>query len=212
MKYSMCIFDLDGTLLDTIEDLTDAVNYSLKKFGLPLRTKEEITSFVGNGIPQLVSLAALPLTDEKIISELYKITSEYYSLHYDIKTKPYDGINGLIDYLYSKGVKICVISNKNDDTSKKLINEFFGKKISLTFGRRDNIPKKPDPYTVFEAADILKEDISNAVFIGDSDIDVRTAHAAGIKCIGVSWGYRDADNLKEADYIINKAEEIYELI
>lgn len=192
------IFDLDGTLLNTLEDLTDATNYALKECGYPERTISEIKNFVGNGIENLIKKAVPENTNEIKIQECLSIFKIYY-LHNSLnKTKPYDGILTLLENLKKKGFKIGVVSNKFDKAVKNLCQEFFFGLVDVAKGESINTPKKPSPDGILKTIKELNADINKTVYVGDSEVDVLTAKNAGVYFVGVLWGYRDEKTLVDA--------------
>ena len=198
MKYKAVIFDLDGTLLDTLDDLADSTNMTLAHFGYPGRTKDEVRQFVGNGVEMLVRRAFAPETDEKLISEAVKYQRVVYSEHHLDKTAPYAGIIDLLKALNSQGVKTGVVSNKADGDVKELSRHFFGDLVSVSIGEKENVRHKPFPDSVLESCRVLNVDICDAVYVGDSETDIETADNAGMPCISVDWGFRDNSVLKQA--------------
>ena len=214
MKYNAVIFDLDGTLTDTLADLRNSVNYALTKLGFPERSAEEIRSFVGNGVKRLIRLSVPEDTSEEKSDECLAIFREHYAANSLVETKPYDGIIQLLSELKSRGVRLAVVTNKTHSTATGIVKHFFGELIELTIGQTDGIARKPQPDGIFkalEALDVMKE---NAVYVGDSDVDCKTARNAGIPCIGVSWGFRDREVLIEsgADFIADSVTELSQLI
>ena len=203
MNYKAVIFDLDGTLLDTLDDLTDAVNYALSEKSLTLRTKEEIRSFVGNGVGVLISNAIPSVSDENTFDSVLEAFKSYYASHSRDKTKPYAGVCDLIDYLITNDVKLAIVSNKLDFAVKDLNKIYFGDRIKVAIGETPLIKRKPAPDSLLKALDELKVSKEDAVYIGDSEVDIQTAENAGIKCISVSWGFRT-----EAELIQNGAKTI----
>lgn len=191
------IFDLDGTLLNTLEDLRAAVNDALRKRGLPPRSLEEVRMFVGNGIRQLMK-RSLPegASDEEIDAALSDFRCHYYQ-HLCDATQPYDGIPEMVDELARRGVKMAVLSNKVDEASKKLIEHFFPKRFALVFGERKGIPRKPNPMSCLEIMQHLKVKPEEVLYVGDSGVDMQTAHNAGLYGIGVTWGFRSQKTLEE---------------
>jgi phosphoglycolate phosphatase len=189
------IFDLDGTLLYTIKDLYLSVNKALEKFGYPLRTIEEVTAFVGNGIRNLMEQACPQGIAD--FEECLKYFKEYYSKHSEDNTVPYDGIMDMLKHFNEIGVKCAIVSNKFDGATKQLSEKNFGSLISVAVGEREGIRKKPAPDTVFEVLKLLGITPEEAVFVGDSDTDVETAENAGMPCISVTWGYRSREFLAE---------------
>lgn len=198
MKYEAVIFDLDGTLVDTLDDLTDSVNFALSSFGFPKRNREEVRSFVGNGVRKLVYLSVPEGTDEETSEKCLGVFKEHYKNNSRNKTKPYDGIIELLEKLCESDVKTAVVTNKMQSAAKDIVEFFFGNKISLAVGQVDGVAQKPNPdgvLLVLEKLGIKKE---KAVYVGDSEVDCITARNAGVDCIGVTWGFRSAETLKES--------------
>lgn len=197
MRYRLVIFDLDGTILDTLEDLTDAVNFSLGQNGQPERSLEEVRGFVGNGIKKLIERAVQPGTGADNIDKIYDDFMSYYKVHCADKTKAYDGINELLSELKEDGYMIAVVSNKADVAVKKLCGQYFGGLFDYCVGDRAGILKKPAPDSVNEVLKKLSVNTDEAVYVGDSDVDLDTARNAGMDCISVNWGFRDEKFLLE---------------
>lgn len=214
MKINTVIFDLDGTLLNTLEDLTDSVNYALKEFGFPIRTIDEIRQFVGNGVKVLMKLAVPKGTSPEITEQCLLTHRKYYSDNLQNKTRPYDGILDLLAELKSKDFKLAVVSNKYDSAVKALCNQYYGDYIQVAIGESAGVAKKPAPDSVYTALEQLNSGIEQAIYIGDSDVDIHTAHNAGIKCVSVTWGFRDRQVLTEegADYIIDRPMELFDIL
>lgn len=192
------VFDLDGTLLDTLEDLTDSVNFALEKFGFPQRTIDEIRSFVGNGIANLIARVLPEGTENPRYGEVLKTFREYYAQHCKDKTRPYDGILQMLDVLLGQGYQMAVVSNKFDAAVKELCALYFGERIRTAVGESEKVRKKPAPdavYRVLEELSVLPE---NAVYIGDSDVDLATAANVPMKCVSVTWGFRSRGQLLAA--------------
>ena len=208
------IFDLDGTLLNTLYDLTDAVNWALEKYGQPKRSLEEVRSFVGNGLRNLM-LQAVPEGDENPVFEsLFEFFREYYKDHCNIKTVPYEGIIELMKELKGRGVKMAIVSNKIDAGVKELNAIHFAEYVDVAIGEREGISRKPEPDSVNEAIRILGVNKEHAVYVGDSDVDIQTAENAEIRCICVSWGFRDEAFLMEhgAGIMIDRPLELLEYL
>ncbi len=208
------IFDLDGTLLFTLEDLKNSTNFALCQFNFPPRTLEEVRTFVGNGVKKLIERAVPENTDFSTIEKVLEVFKQNYSQNMYNCTKPYNSIEKLLKELRQKKFKIAVVSNKFDSAVKELCKKYFNELIDVAIGQRDNVPKKPAPNGVFQAIKELKSDIKNCIYVGDSDVDVQTAKNASIPCIGVTWGYRDEELLKSkgVDYIANDPLEILNLV
>jgi len=198
MKYKTVIFDLDGTLLDTLQDLTNSVNFALRSMQYPERSLEEVRTFVGNGIGKLIERAVPEHTDTQSVHTALQIFKKHYEYHCEDCTLPYPGIYPLLDRLAENGLQIAVVSNKADFAVKKLCQQYFGERILLAVGERDGIRRKPAPDTVFSVISQLKTKPEETVYVGDSDVDIETARNAGIDSIIVTWGFRNRDDLLRA--------------
>ncbi len=196
MSKKAVVFDLDGTLLDTLDDLTGAVNYFLTKHGYPVRTKSDIRRFLGNGARELIRCSLPESVDEDVLSEYLKEYVEYYNAHSRIETKPYDGVLELLDELKGKGIATVVVSNKPDVAVKELCREYFGDLVDFALGDRDDIERKPSAAPVQYAMNAVGCD--RGVFVGDSEVDILTAKNAGLPCVSLTWGFRDRDVLEES--------------
>ena len=197
MPYQTAIFDLDGTLLDTLEDLYRAVNTALAARSFPLRTRDEVRMFVGNGVEMLIRRAVPAGCDEETtLATLAHFKTTYAAICKD-HTRPYDGILPALATLRERGVRVAVVSNKFDAATKSLCAEYFGDLVEVAIGERADVRKKPAPDTVMEALRELGVTSQGAVYIGDSDVDIRTAENCGMDCISVTWGLRDEDFLLE---------------
>jgi phosphoglycolate phosphatase len=199
MSYRVAIFDLDGTLLDTLEDLYLATNQALARHSLPLRARDEVRLFVGNGVEALIRRAVPAGTEEAtVLSVLADFKTTYAAICED-HTRPYDGIPALLQALRARGVRVAVVSNKFDAATKKLCAKYFGDLVEVAVGERAGVRKKPAPDTVFEALRELgvtaEGSAKGAVYIGDSDVDIETAKNCGMDCISVTWGFRDEEFL-----------------
>lgn len=192
-NYSTFIFDLDGTLLNTIEDLAAAVNYSLRSCSMPERSLEEVLHFVGNGVRKLMVRAVPDGERNPLFERAFDSFRSYYMTHSIDNTKPYDGVMAMLETLKSRGCKTAVVSNKFDAATKELCNHFFGGLVDVVIGENEagGIRKKPAPDTVNEALSQLNVDKHDAVYIGDSEVDIATAKNSGLPCISVLWGFRD---------------------
>ena len=197
MEYKTYIFDLDGTLLDTLHDLWVSCNYALRENGMPERTLDEVRRFVGNGVKKLME-RAIPLgLDNSKFDVTYETFRKHYLVHSLDTTKPYSGIPELLANFKKHGKRIAVVSNKFYAATQELCRHFFGDYVEVAIGERENIRKKPSPDTVDEAIRQLKVDREEAVYIGDSDVDVMTARNSNMPCISVLWGFRDRDFLMQ---------------
>ena len=195
-RYQAILFDMDGTLLDTLTDMQDAVNHVLAAHGLPLRTLEEVRRFVGNGAGPLIH-RALPEgypQEQKVLAE-YRA---YYQAHNCIRTCPYPGIPELLEQLRQRGLKLAVVSNKPDEAVRALRADFFADAVPIAVGETAAIRRKPAPDMLLAAMEKLGADPDKTVFVGDSEVDIATARAANLPCISVLWGFRDRDVLERA--------------
>lgn len=210
MRYDTIIFDLDGTLLNTLEDLSDSINDVLAKRGYPTKTLKEIRSFVGNGVKRLMRLSVPDYCTEEEVDLCLSEFKEHYQQNMRNKTRPYNGIMELLLDLQRYNYKLAIVSNKFDSAVKDLSNEFFGKLIPVAIGESATIKRKPAPDSVFQAISELGSDIHKTIFIGDSETDVQTASNAGIPCVGVTWGFRNREVLNKAGakYIIDTPKEL----
>lgn len=209
------IFDLDGTLLDTIEDLANACNYALSTLGYEVHDVDKYKRFVGNGRYKLIE-RILPEAkrNQEIINETLALFDQYYGEHMVDMTKPYEGVIELIDRLIDKRIKLAIVSNKPHEFTTEVAKKYFGNSFEIVYGQRDGYPVKPDPKTVFEVVNSLEVDLKNCVYVGDSDVDIKTAKNAGVKSVGVAWGFRGQGELEKAgaDYIVASVVELEEVI
>jgi phosphoglycolate phosphatase len=196
-QYHTYIFDLDGTLLDTLDDLAAAVNYALRSYGMPEHSREEVRRFVGNGVRMLMIRAIPDGERNPQFEEVFSTFRQYYLEHSLDRTRPYDGIPEMLARLKQRGCRLAVVSNKFDAATKELCRHFFADTIEVAVGEHEaeGIRKKPAPDTVNEALSQLGVDRLDAVYVGDSDVDLQTARNAGLPCISVLWGFRDKDFL-----------------
>lgn len=207
------IFDLDGTLLNTLDDLTDSTNYALSRFGYPTRTIEEVRQFVGNGVAKLIERAIPEGKNNPNFEKCLAIFKENYAQNMYNKTAPYNGIIEMLSNLKSKGIKIAVVSNKFDLAVKELCKKYFEGFIDFAAGENEaqGIKKKPAPDTVISVLNEFNFASEDAVYVGDSDVDIMTAKNSKMPCISVTWGFRDEKFLLEngATILINAPSEIY---
>ena len=197
MKKTTVVFDLDGTLLDTLQDLANAVNYALEQQGMPKRTLEEVRQFVGNGV-RLLMIRAVPDGERNpLFEETFALFKEYYGKHCNDNTKPYAGVVELIETLKEKGYAVAIVSNKIDFAVKELNDLYFKGIVPVAIGEKEGIRRKPAPDTVFEALKALGKTKEEAVYVGDSDVDLETAKNSGMPCISVLWGFRAKEFLAE---------------
>ena len=214
MKFSTVIFDLDGTLLNTLGDLTASVNAVLSAHGYPTQDTHSVRSFIGNGMRNLITRSLPEGADEELIQQCTREMIDYYGKHLYLHTRPYDGVPTAIKTLDEAGLKIAVLSNKFDAGTRKLINNFFPARIDLAIGERPGVPRKPDPTAVFEIMQKLGADPETTAYVGDSSTDMQTAKNAGLMAIGVTWGFRSREDLEAggADVIITHPSELSALL
>lgn len=212
--YKLAVFDMDGTILDTLEDLKDSTNFALEKCGYPTRSYDEVRRFVGNGIRKLIERAVPEGLTVEQIDRVHEVFTEHYKVHCADKTKAYDGIKPLLEKLRASGVKTAVVSNKADYGVQELCKEYFDGLFDYAVGEREGIRRKPAPDAVNEALRVLGIDKSEAVYIGDSDVDFETAKNAELPCISVLWGFRDEEFLREkgATLFVHDPAEIYDIV
>ena len=212
--YKAVIFDLDGTLLNTLSDLAASVNHALKSCGYPERTVNEVRAFIGNGVIRLMQRATPDGISQQDFDRCFEAFRSHYLLHMFDTTKPYDGILPLLDALKADGIKTSVVSNKLHSGVVGLCKDFFGDRLTCAFGVLDESERKPSPANVFKAVKEMKVEAADCVYVGDSEVDVQTANNAGLDCIAVTWGYRDLDVLKNnhPKYILDSPEEILQAI
>ena len=199
MNFKAILFDLDGTLLNTLEDLSVAANHVLKKNGFPIHTMEEYRFFVGDGIATLMK-RALPedQRNEGVIRLCIQAYREEYSRNWNVKTRPYDGITEMLDALTSRQLKMAVLSNKPDEFTKQCVNEFFPRwAFGVVIGQRSSLPIKPDPSGAIEIARCLNVSPADFIYLGDTAIDMKTATASGMFPAGATWGFRSEKELQE---------------
>jgi len=201
-NFDTYIFDLDGTLLSTLQDLASSCNYALKTNGMPERTIEEVRMFVGNGVKKLMERAIPGGLKNKKFEKTYQDFRKHYMIHNLDTTQPYPDVMEMLEELKNRGKNIAVVSNKFYAATQELCRHFFGNLVDVAIGEREDIKKKPAPDTVNEALRQLHADRKRAVYIGDSDVDVMTARNSGMPCISVLWGFRDQEFLIAHDAMI----------
>lgn len=209
-EYQTYIFDLDGTLLNTIRDLAASVNYALRSTGMAERTLEEVREFVGNGVKKLMERAVPGGLDNPQFEAAYATFRQHYLHHSLDTTAPYPGIEKLLSELRRRGKRVAIVSNKFYAATQELARHFFPDTVEVAIGEREDIRKKPAPDTVLEAMKQLGVEAEGAVYIGDSDVDIETARNCSIPCISVLWGFRDHDFLLHhgATCLVSRPEEI----
>ncbi len=232
MRYSIVLFDLDGTLLDTLDDLWEAVNHALLSQGLPVRTREEVRNFIGNGIVKLMERAVgeerIHSVDMTVVMERFK---EYYRAHCQDKTVPYEGVLNMLRTLRAQGTLIGVVSNKADFAVRQLCEAYFWGLVNVAIGENEagGVKKKPAPDTLYAALSKLGQidglvgglggiaernrgeiPLSSVVYVGDSEVDIQTAKNAGVDCVSVTWGMKSRAFLQEngATLIVDRVEEL----
>lgn len=212
--YTTVIFDLDGTLLDTLGDLHAAVNFALRAFSFPERSLDEVRRFIGNGVVKLMERSTPDGIDSETQQKCLEVFRSYYLGHMRDMTAPFEGVSELIAELREKGIKIAVVSNKLHEAVKALCEDYFPGLIDEAIGVCVESERKPNPVNVLKALELFSTDKSSAVYIGDSEVDVQTSHNAELKCIGITWGFRSEQELLEAgcDFIADTCGEVKELI
>ena len=212
--YKLAIFDLDGTLLNTLGDLCASVNFALRKFGFPERTIDEVRSFIGNGVVKLMERSTPEGIDSNTQQKCLDTFRKYYLQHMADTTAPYANVTTLLSDLRKKGVKIAVVSNKLHPAVEDLCESYFPGLIDKAVGVSVEEERKPSPINVIKTMELYEADADNCIYIGDSEVDVQTAHNAGIKCIGITWGFRDRECLEAngCDFIADTADEVFSLI
>lgn len=208
------IFDLDGTLLNTLDDLTDSVNYALGEMGCPIHTADEVRMMVGNSVVYLIEKALPEGVDKETFDKTLALFESHYQTNMRNKTAPYDGIMPMLEKVKADGYKMAVVSNKPDVFTKELVSELFGEYIPLAIGRSDDMPRKPAPDMVLYAMDKLGSNKNTTVYVGDSEVDAITSKNAGLPCVGCLWGFRDRETLESAgaEYIVSSPDELVGLI
>lgn len=193
--YDTYIFDLDGTLLYTLGDLTNSVNHAMREFGYHEYSTEDVKKMVGNGIKKLIERAIPDGTDNPKYEHVYSVFMEHYLKHSLDTTRPYEGIMEMLGTLKGQGKKMAVVSNKYCKATEELCKHFFSDYISVAIGESESVRKKPAPDSVFEAIKRLGADKGGCVYVGDSEVDIETARNSGLPCISVLWGFREKDFL-----------------
>ena len=209
-QYDTYIFDLDGTLLATLGDLTASTNHAMRAFNMPEHTIDDVRRFVGNGIKKLIERAIPDGVDNPLYNNVYDVFMEHYMKHNLDTTRPYGGIPELLAELKRRGKNMAIVSNKYCTATEALCRHFFNDYITVAIGESETVRKKPAPDSVFEAMRRLDADPATTVYVGDSEVDVATARNSNLPCISVLWGFRDKDFLiaNGATTFVEKAEEI----
>ena len=218
MRYELVIFDLDGTLLNTLDDLADSANLALQERGFPTHSREDIRRFIGNGVARLLRRAAPEDTDDRTVDDLVKRFKVIYMEHLNVHTRPFPGVIEMLDMLKAAGIRTAVNSNKIDAASQSLCRHHFGDRLDMVLGERDGIPRKPAPDGARFIMETLGVSPEKTLYVGDGDADLLTAQNANIDSAWVSWGFRRREELKGlviphaidsvdqlADYILKEA-------
>lgn len=214
MKYKAIIFDLDGTLTDTLCDLMLSTNYALHEMGWPERTLDEVRRFVGNGVRRLMEQAVPADTEEEEFEECFSIFREHYVRHCQDHTGLYEGIAELLAELKARGYRMAIVSNKLQPGVDELYRTFFRDTIQVAIGERPDVRRKPFPDMINLALNELGVSAQDSIYVGDSEVDMATARNAGLPCISVLWGFRDKDYLREigAFRMVQTPAEILDLV
>ena len=214
MKYTTIVFDCDGTLLDTLTDLRNAVNYVLRAHDLPERSVPEVKAALGNGVAHLMRQSLPDSISEAEFNTYLDEFKAYYGEHLQDYTAPYPGMLDVLDTLRAKGYKLAIVSNKIQEGITPLNKEYFGDRLPVAIGERPGLQRKPAPDMILQALKELDSTQSESIYIGDSEVDVATAKNSGLLCIGVTWGFRDEQLHKDlgVKYIARKAEDIVTII
>ena len=210
MRYKAVLFDMDGTVLDTLGDLANAVNHVLGEFGMPLHSRAEIATYLGNGAGWLIAHAVPEGTDDALVREVLRVYQPWYDAHCAILTAPYPGIPEMMARLRDAGVKQAVISNKQDSAVRLLAAEHFPGLLEAAVGESPSVRRKPNPDAVLEALRAMGVERGEAVYVGDTEVDLETARNAGLDCASVGWGFRTEAALRAAgaERIFHTADEL----
>ncbi len=215
-KYRAVLFDLDGTLLDTLDDLADAANRVLASQGMPVHPVEEYKYFVGDGLATLVErIVPAGQRDEETLRRIIDAFRQDYGAHWQVKSRPYEGVVEMLTGLQERGIRFGVLSNKPHDFTQLCVQRMLaGFSFSPILGQREGVPKKPDPAGALEAAALLDTPAREILYCGDTSVDMKTATGAGMTAVGVLWGFRDEKELavSGADYLIRHPGEILDLL
>lgn len=214
MRYKAALFDMDGTVLETLEDMNDALNYTLAHFGFKTNSLAETRAYVGNGAERLIRLSLPEGTDEETLMRVLHFYKDYYDSHCRIKTAEYAGISELLRELRGEGMRLALVSNKPDSTVQELTEYFFKGLFESAVGESERVRRKPAPDCVLAAIELMGLKKSDCVYIGDSEVDIMTAKNAGTDCISVTWGFRDRELLiaSGASQLADSVEELKALL
>ena len=212
MKYKAVLFDMDGTVLDTLGDLAAAVNHTLREFSMPERSIAEVAAALSNGAAYLIAHTVPDGTPKELTDKVLAAYALYYDAHCDILTGPYDGIVPLMEKLRDKGVKLAVISNKQDTAVKPLAEKYFPGLLEIAVGESAEVRRKPNPDAVLAALRHIGVEREDAIYVGDTEVDLQTARNAGMECASVDWGFRTREQLVEigAEHIFDTVQELEE--
>ena len=214
MKYQAVLFDMDGTVLDTLDDLCDSISHSLAEFSLPQVSREHVRQCLGNGAAFLVSHSIPAGSSPELEADVLAFYKPWYDAHCLIKTAPYEGILPMMQSLKEQGLRLAIISNKPDRAVQELSDAFFPGLLELSVGESPSVRRKPAPDTVLTASSQIGLSVDQCVYVGDSEVDLQTARNAGMDCISVTWGFRDEAQLIEAgaSVLVRTPEELESLL
>ena len=214
MKYKAVLFDMDGTVLDTLGDLAAAVNHTLREFSMPERSIAEVAAALGNGAAYLIAHTVPDGTPKELTDKVLAAYAPYYDAHCDILTGPYDGIVPLMQKLRERGAKLAVISNKQDTAVKPLAEKYFPGLLEIAVGESTEVRCKPNPDAVLAALRHIGVERGDAIYVGDTEVDLQTARNAGMECASVDWGFRTREQLVEigAEHIFGTVQELEEYL
>ena len=214
MKYKAVLFDMDGTVLNTLGDLAAAVNHTLREFSMPERSIAEVAAALGNGAAYLIAHTVPDGTSKELTDKVLAAYAPYYDAHCDILTGPYDGIVPLMQKLRERGVKLAVISNKQDTAVKPLAEKYFPGLLEIAVGESAEVRRKPNPDAVLAALRHIGVEREEAIYVGDTEVDLQTARNAGMECASVDWGFRTRKQLIEigAEHIFDTVQELEEYL
>lgn len=214
MKYKAVLFDMDGTVLDTLGDLAAAVNHTLREFSMPERSIAEVAAALSNGAAYLIAHTVPDGTPKELTDKVLAAYAPYYDAHCDILTGPYDGIVPLMQKLRERGVKLAVISNKQDTAVKPLAEKYFPGLLEIAVGESAEVRRKPNPDAVLAALCHIGVEREDAIYVGDTEVDLQTARNAGMECASVDWGFRTREQLVEigAEHIFDTVQELEEYL
>lgn len=214
MKYKAVLFDMDGTVLNTLGDLAAAVNHTLREFSMPERSIAEVAAALGNGAAYLIAHTVPDGTPKELTDKVLAAYAPYYDAHCDILTGPYDGIVPLMQKLRERGVKLAVISNKQDTAVKPLAEKYFPGLLEIAVGESAEVRRKPNPDAVLAALRHIGVEREDAIYVGDTEVDLQTARNAGMECASVDWGFRTRAQLVEigAEHIFDTVQELEEYL